>query len=102
MQPFLQHIFSIPNFLWNKSAFEFKTNIQAIFMKLDLWSVNICSNKTEKLCNCSFFYLDLFREHSLLYESKGKDHVPSTSQKPGLTRLYKKILFIVYVNNVHI
>lgn len=51
--------------------------------------------------NCS--YNDITsRERSLLYESKGKDHVPSTSQKPGLTRLYKKILFIVYVNNVHI
>ncbi len=34
------------------------------------------------------------RERSLLYKSKGKDHVPSTSQKPGLTRLYKKFLFM--------
>jgi len=32
------------------------------------------------------------REHSLLY--KGKDHVLSTSQKAGLTGLYKKFLFM--------
>jgi len=31
---------------------------------------------------------------SLLYKSKGKDHVPSTSQKAGLTGLYKKFLFL--------
>jgi len=34
------------------------------------------------------------RERSLLYKSKGKDHIPSTSQKAGLTGLYKKFLFI--------
>jgi len=36
----------------------------------------------------------LLREHSLLYKSKGKDHILSTSQKAGLTRLYKKFLFM--------
>jgi len=30
----------------------------------------------------------------LLYKSKGKDHVPSTSQKAGLTGWYKKFLFL--------
>ena len=34
------------------------------------------------------------RERSLLYKSKGKDHVPSTSQKAGLTGLYKTLLFM--------
>jgi len=34
------------------------------------------------------------RERSLLYKSKGKDHVPTTSQKAGLTGLYKKFLFM--------
>jgi hypothetical protein len=33
-------------------------------------------------------------ERSLLYKSKGKDHVPSTYQKAGLTGLYKKFLFL--------
>jgi len=37
---------------------------------------------------------DTARELSLLHKSKGKDHVPSTSQKAGLTRLYKKFLFM--------
>jgi len=34
------------------------------------------------------------RERSLLYKSKGKDHIPSTSQKTGLTGLYNKFLFM--------
>jgi len=34
------------------------------------------------------------RERSLLYKSKGKDHITSTSQKAGLTRWYKKFLFM--------
>jgi len=34
------------------------------------------------------------RERSLLYKSKGKDHIPSTSQKACLTGLYKKFLFM--------
>jgi len=34
------------------------------------------------------------RERSLLYKRKGKDHVLSTSQKAGLTGLYKKFLFM--------
>jgi len=36
----------------------------------------------------------LTRERSLLYKSKGKDHVSSTSQKAGLAGLYKKFLFM--------
>jgi len=31
---------------------------------------------------------------SLLYKSKGKDHLLSTSQKVGLAGLYKKFLFL--------
>jgi len=34
------------------------------------------------------------RERSLLYKSKGKDHIPSTSQKACLTGLYKTLLFM--------
>jgi len=34
------------------------------------------------------------RERSLLYKSKWKDHVPSTSQKAALTGLYKNFLFM--------
>ncbi len=34
------------------------------------------------------------RELSLLFKSKGKDHEPSTSQKAGLTGLYKTLLFM--------
>jgi len=29
-----------------------------------------------------------------LIQSKGKDHIPSTSQKAGLTGLYKKFFFV--------
>jgi len=36
----------------------------------------------------------LSRERSLLYKRKVKDHVPSTSQKAGLTGLCKKFLFM--------
>ncbi len=36
----------------------------------------------------------LVRERSILYKSNGKDHVPSTSQKAGLTGLYKTLLFM--------
>jgi len=36
----------------------------------------------------------LSREGSLPYISRGKDHVLSTSQKAGLTGLYKKFLFM--------
>jgi hypothetical protein len=35
-----------------------------------------------------------FRELSLPYKSKGKDHEPSTSRKAGLTGLYKTLLFM--------
>jgi len=34
------------------------------------------------------------RERSLLYKSKVKDQAPSTSQKAGLTGLYKNFLFM--------
>jgi len=34
------------------------------------------------------------RERSLLYKSNGKDHILATSQKAGLTVLYKKFLFM--------
>jgi len=34
------------------------------------------------------------REHSLLNKSKGKDRILSTSQRAGLTRLYKKFLLM--------
>jgi len=33
-------------------------------------------------------------EGSLLYKSKGKDHILSTSQKAGPTGLYKSFLFM--------
>jgi len=34
------------------------------------------------------------RERSFLCKSKGKDHIPSTSQKAGLTGFYKTLLFM--------
>jgi len=65
---------------------------------------------------CRFFYLSCFhlkshKDFDVTYDifvdrlilepgnahsfiSKGKDHVPSTSQKAGLTGLYKKLLFM--------
>ncbi len=39
-------------------------------------------------------FMTITSECSLLYKSKGKDHILSTSQKAGLTGLYKKFLFI--------
>jgi len=38
--------------------------------------------------------VEVCRERSLLYKSKGRDHVPSTSKNTGLTGLYKKFLFM--------
>ncbi len=38
-------------------------------------------------------YVKAGYSHSF-YKNKGKDHVPSTSQKADLTRLYKKFLFL--------
>ncbi len=37
---------------------------------------------------------EVCRECSLLYKSMGKDHIPSTSQKAGLTGLNKTLLFV--------
>jgi len=42
----------------------------------------------------TLFQLNFHRECSLLYKSKGKDHLLSTSQKAGLAGLYKKFLFL--------
>jgi len=36
----------------------------------------------------------MYRERSLLYKSKGKDQVLSTSQKAGLTGSYTKFFFM--------
>jgi len=39
--------------------------------------------------------MTLTRERLLLYKNKEKDHLLSTSQKTGLTGLYKKFLFMI-------
>jgi len=41
-----------------------------------------------------YIILTKSRDCSLLYKSRWKDHVLSTSQKAGLTGLYKKLLFM--------
>jgi len=60
------------------------------------------SVKAKSMLLCKFFIFNILcfafdgntSEHSLLYKSKGKDHIPSTSQKAGLTWFYKKFLFM--------
>jgi len=39
-------------------------------------------------------FFDETQNLNQVYKSKGKDHIPSTSQKDSLTGLYKKLLFM--------